>query len=274
MSWRGNESIRDEIHAEAIRDCHDFREPLERPTADEVMPDGAWAFDEEVTACFDDMLARSIPQYEAMRDAVTQLAVRWLRKSFNEHLVPPLLVDLGSSRGEAVRPIVKSGVIADFLLTEVSTPMLDAARASFVGRPQVRVTECDLRDEYPVTRPASVVTAVLTLLFTPLEYRQHIVRSAYESLEPGGALVVVEKLLPDGPTLDRAQTELYYDLKHANGYSREAIAAKRKSLEGVQVCLTDAWNRELLYGAGFAEVDCFWRWMSFAGYVAVKGADR
>ncbi len=34
---------------------------------DVVVPRGAWQFDQEVSAVFDDMLQRSIPQYNAMR---------------------------------------------------------------------------------------------------------------------------------------------------------------------------------------------------------------
>jgi len=65
--------------------------------------------------------------------------------------------------------------------------------------------------------------------------------------------------------------DLYYDLKKSNGYSQEDIDRKRLSLEGVLVPVTAKWNEELLKNAGFSEVDCFWRHLSFAGWVAVKG---
>ena len=38
-------------------------------------PGGAWAFDQDVADCFDDMLARSIPQYVEMRRACYELAL-------------------------------------------------------------------------------------------------------------------------------------------------------------------------------------------------------
>jgi 4-aminobutyrate aminotransferase/(S)-3-amino-2-methylpropionate transaminase len=38
----------------------------------------------------------------------------------------------------------------------------------------------------------------------------------------------------------------------------------------VLVPLTARWNEEALLSAGFREVDSFWRWMNFAGWVAVK----
>jgi tRNA (cmo5U34)-methyltransferase len=42
------------------------------------------------------------------------------------------------------------------------------------------------------------------------------------------------------------------------------------SLEGVLVPVTARWNEELLHQEGFASVDCFWRHLNFAGWVAVK----
>ncbi len=64
--------------------------------------------------------------------------------------------------------------------------------------------------------------------------------------------------------------DIYYDLKAENGYSQDQIERKRLSLEGVLVPVTAHWNEEMLKTAGFVEVDCFWRWMNFAGWVAVK----
>ncbi len=59
-------------------------------------------------------------------------------------------------------------------------------------------------------------------------------------------------------------------MKRCNGYTREEIDRKRLSLEGVRVPLTARWNEELMQQAGFTRIDCFWRWMDFAGWVGVK----
>ena len=47
----------------------------------EHRPQGKWAFDEGVAVCFDDMLERSIPQYDVMRRAVAEVAQRYIRPS-------------------------------------------------------------------------------------------------------------------------------------------------------------------------------------------------
>lgn len=228
-------------------------------------PDGAWKFDESVTQCFEDMLCRSIPQYDTMRQTCFNIACHYRQKETD-------IVDLGCSQGEAIAGLVsKYGGTNRFVGIEVSEPMLTVARNRFAGYPQsiVNIRNLDLRSDYPGVR-ASVTMCILTLQFTPIEYRQQILRRIWQHTLPGGALILVEKVLGATADLDALMVNRYYSLKQDNGYSPEDIDRKRHSLEGVLVPVTARWNEELLRTSGFTEVDCFWRWMNFAGWVAVK----
>ncbi len=150
--------------------------------------------------------------------------------------------------------------------------MAKAAREhlkGWIGCGLAEVRELDLRKEFPPL-PASVVLSVLTIQFTPIEYRQRIIHNVFDSLLPGGAFILVEKILADTDGLDETMVRLYYDLKHQNGYTTEEIDRKRLALEGVLVPVTAAWNEQLLRRAGFDQVDCFWRWCNFAGWLAIK----
>lgn len=241
-------------------------EILQPAGVDRVVPGQKWEFDQGVTAVFENMLHRSIPQYGVMRKACFDMACR--------HVAPKTaIVDLGCSRGDALQPFVdKFGGYNRYVGVEVSDPMLEAARDRFRGYIScgvVDVRKLDLRTDYPKDL-ACVTLSVLTLQFVPIEYRQRILRDAYKNTAHGGCLILVEKVLGATAELDRAMVDLYYDLKHANGYGKDDIERKRLSLEGVLVPVTAAWNEELLKMAGFRQVDCFWRWMNFAGWVAVK----
>jgi DNA (cytosine-5)-methyltransferase 1 len=57
--------------------------------------------------------------------------------------------------------------------------------------------------------------------------------------------------------------------KAEQGYTHEQIARKRLALEGVLVPVTARWNEELLTAAGFRSVECVWRALNFAAWVAV-----
>ena len=41
-------------------------------------------------------------------------------------------------------------------------------------------------------------------------------------------------------------------------------------LEGVLVPITAKWNEQLLGSAGFKKIDCFYRYLNFAGWIAIK----
>jgi len=225
-----------------------------------------WVFDAEVTDAFDDMLKRSIPQYEVMRKAVFDLGCTFVKSGTH-------IVDLGCSRGEALEPFVsRFGAHNRFVGVEISKPMLAASRERFKGYMQcglVDVLDMDLRKEYPPVN-ASVTLAVLTLQFTPIEYRQRILSDIYAHTLPGGALILVEKVLGQDSMIDRAMVSAYRNLKADHGYSQEQIERKAMSLEGVLVPVTSSWNADLLRQAGFMHIDCFWRWMNFAAWIAVR----
>jgi tRNA (cmo5U34)-methyltransferase len=236
-------------------------------TVDRVIPGERWTFDEGVTACFDDMLRRSIPGYSDMRRLVFELGSKFVQ--FKTHIV-----DLGCSRGEAMAPFVKRfGAHNRYVAVETSGSMLEATWERFQGMIDVGIVEVrdeDLRRAYPPAR-ASLTLCVLTLQFIPIEHRPRVLRDAFDATLPGGAFILVEKVLGASESIDAALVLEHLAVKKANGYSTDAIEAKRRSLEHVMVPLTAAWNEQFLKGAGFSQVDCFWRNLNFAGWLAIKG---
>lgn len=240
---------------------------MEEKQIDKVIPESKWTFDKKVTDVFDDMLMRSIPQYDVMRKAVYDLGKRFV-------LPGTCIVDLGCSRGESLAPFVdRFDAIGDrqrFIGVEVSDPMRQAALKRFESNRNVDVIQVDLRTDYPKEINASLTLIVLTLQFIPIEYRHTLLSKIYESTIHGGAVVLVEKVLGNTGLFDKAMVETYYEMKRQNQYSQEQIERKRLSLEGVLVPITARWNEDLLKQTGFKHVDCFWRWMNFAGWIAVK----
>jgi len=220
------------------------------------------------------MLQRSIPQYDVMRETVLHIA--------RDFCCPGMLVvDLGASSGEGIAALVEEETsrdrepLARFVAIERSGPMLNELRRRFAASlgptGVVTVINHDLRRGLPpLNQPVSLVLSILTMQFVPMEYRQQLMQSAYDALAPGGAFVLVEKILGGTAALDELFVRHYLDSKLSNGYSIEEIERKRLSLEGVLVPVTARWNEEMLTHAGFSQIDCFWRWLNFAGWLALK----
>ena len=223
-----------------------------------------WQFDEEVTAIFEDMLERSIPDYYNMRELVHKLTKKYARPN-------TVILDLGCSTGGAIKKAVSELPDNFFIGIEVSEPMRQKAKEIFKGIDRVTILNHDLRNGLPkIGEKVSVILSVLTIQFTPIEYRLNIIKDVYKMLSNGGVFIFVEKVLGETAEIDNTLVELYYNLKGENGYTHEKIQKKRKSLEGVLVPVTSSWNIELLRKSGFQNIDCFWRNLNFAGYIAIK----
>lgn len=232
-----------------------------------VIPNGEkWQFNEDVTAVFDDMLSRSIPDYQGMRNFCEAIGANFITPETE-------IVDIGCSLGRAVEGLVsRFSETNTFALYDVSEPMLARCRRRYetlIEQGRVKVENYDLRQGLKNTN-CSLVLSILTLQFTPLEYRHKIMQSIYNALNDGGAFIFVEKVLGNTSTLDSVLVKEYYKLKSSNLYTQEQIESKRKSLEGVLVPLTAAWNEDLLRQTGFRQIDCFWRQLNFAAWIAIK----
>jgi len=113
---------------------------------DHVLPKGKWEFDAEVTDVFEEMLRRSIPQYDVMRQAVFNIASRYAKDK-------SAIVDLGCSRGDALAPLVERfGAHNRFVGVEVSQAMLEAARKRF----QLLFGATDIEDIMEAVNAAAV----------------------------------------------------------------------------------------------------------------------
>lgn len=229
---------------------------------DNVKKEGKWVFDEEVTNCFSNMLERSIPNYNTMRDLCYIVGRNFIKDNGK-------VSDIGCSNGLASEKFINEHPNTQFILSDVSEPMLNACRERYKDNNNVTILEHDLRNGM-ASQNNNLVIASLTLQFTPIEYRWHILQSIYDSLSDGGALILVEKVLGSTANIDKLLVDEYYNIKRENGYTNELIESKRKSLEGVLVPLTCDFNEHLMRMCGFKEIDCFWRFLNFVGYIAIK----
>lgn len=228
-------------------------------------PAGRWEFDDGVADVFDDMLSRSIPQIEAMREVVIQLAKRIIQPKTD-------IVDLGCAKGDAIIHLLADKRLDNrFVAVEASEAMLRAAQIrlqSVAGEGRLELSNIDLRACYPEVR-ASLTLCILTLQFIPIEHRQRILSKVHATTVPGGGLILVEKVLGESAATNAILTTQYHQHKRDMGYTEDAIEAKRLALEGILVPLTATWNEQLLRSAGFRHVECIWRHLNFCGWLAL-----
>lgn len=250
--------------------------------SDTHVPGTKWEFNEDVAQSFDDMLARSIPSYETMRSLTYQIGMDILKSlpkqtQTNSAYGIKTVLDLGASRGEALAPFAEDPTVGCYAI-EISEPMIAELDDRFSEHENVEVYSDDLRQPHVFECPNTIkfpeqyglILSILTIQFTPIEYRLEIIQNIYDALPKGGAFIFVEKILGSGSKLNKLFVGEYYKMKHANGYTYEDIDRKKAALEGVLVPQTARANEEMLKLAGFKNIDCFYRHLNFAGWVCIK----
>jgi tRNA (cmo5U34)-methyltransferase len=225
--------------------------------------DPTWAFDAGVVEVFDDMIARSIPDYASMRLTVRNFASRHAMRGTT-------VFDLGASLGGAIEQLHYDHPTCQFVAIERAAAMVEKLRKRFAETENVTVAQLDLERWEPEQTIASVVLSVLTLQFMRPQARLRVMRAARDALKQGGVFILVEKVLAETWRMNGVLTAEYELRKEGAGYSRAEIDAKRRSLHGVLVPWTARKNEKALEEAGFRDVECVWRSLNFACWAAIK----
>lgn len=227
---------------------------------------GAWTFrSDAVAAAFDRHVSLSVPEYDGVQALVARLAAWFLVDG-------GVVLDWGCSTGRTIAEVAAANPSrrVRYVGIDESAEMIARARARLGALPdldvELRAVPLAMAPPPPST---CLVLALYSLQFLPPAARLAALREAASGLEAGGALVVVEKVLPADPALAGPFQELLHDEKQAAGYSPAEVAAKARALRGVlRPMAIDEWERALA-AAGF-RVTRFWQHLLFAGWICVR----
>jgi len=224
-------------------------------------------FDERVADVFPDMIQRSVPGYAMMISTIGILAAKYAQA--NSHCY-----DLGCSLG-AVSLAMRQRISqpgCDIIAVDNSQAMIDRGQ-ELLARDRTSTMPVNMvcADLQAIDiENASVVVLNLTLQFIPLIERLALIKRIYQGLNPGGILLLSEKIAFEEPGRQQLQDELHLDFKRANGYSDLEISQKRTALENVLIPETLACHQQRLQEAGFNFSDIWFQCFNFVSLVAIK----
>jgi len=225
-----------------------------------------FVFDQAVVDVFPDMIKRSVPGYETILAHCGELASRYVQA--NSHCY-----DLGCSLGAstvAMRSRIE-GRNAKIIAVDNSSAMLDkcatilASVSSAVSTELVNQDICDT-----VINNASMVVMNFTLQFIPMAERSALLEKIYAGLNPGGCLVISEKLHFEPESLNTLLSDLHHQFKRAQGYSDLEISQKRDSIENVLIPETLDAHIQRLRACGFQSASPWFQCFNFCSLVAIK----
>ncbi len=216
---------------------------------------------------FPDMIARSVPGYASMLAMIEQLTERYATPGSH-------LYDLGCSLGAATRLIqaiappdcVVHAVDNSPAMVERLSDLLEESKSHQSCRVEIHLADiCDIAIER-----ASLIVLNFTLQFIPLSQRASLLENIFNGLDPGGALLLSEKICFENVHQQNLLTQLHQDFKRAHGYSDLEIAQKRTALENRLIPESMDEHCQRLAKVGFAQVVPWFQCFNFASILAVK----
>ena len=225
-----------------------------------------FAFDAQVVEVFPDMISRSVPGYNTIIDTIGRLSQRFVTNDSNVY-------DLGCSLGAATlamrRAITASN--AKIIGIDNSAAMVERCQIhvnAFKGDTPVEISEGNILDA-PIEN-ASMVVLNFTMQFIDPSQRQTLINKIADGLNPGGLLLLSEKITDNNATCNELLIDLHHDFKRANGYSELEIAQKRTALENVMRPDSLETNKDRLQQAGFSHVTPWFQCFNFFSLIAIK----
>lgn len=229
-----------------------------------------FVFDQSVVDVFPDMIQRSVPGYQTIINLCGELAARFVQADSNCY-------DLGCSLGAsslAIRQQIDQPGVS-IIAVDNSPAMLERCQSLLDNQnpvkssaTEVQLVEADICD-IEISN-ASLVVMNFTLQFIPLDKRVALLEKIYAGLNPGGCLVISEKLLFEPESLNQLLTELHHQFKRAQGYSDLEISQKRDSIENVLIPETLDSHINRLKAIGFESASPWFQCFNFASLVAIK----
>lgn len=225
-----------------------------------------FAFDASVAHVFPDMIRRSVPGYGEIIALTGLLAGQYAQSGSR-------IYDLGCSLGASTISMRRRIPHRDCTLVGIdnSQAMLDRARTHIDQEGAGLAVEliCDDVRNADIHQ-ASVVALNFTLQFIDPAERLPLLRRIHAGLQPGGVLILSEKIMFANDREQDFHTDMHLAFKRANGYSELEISQKRTALENVLIPDTLEQHRERLQWAGFPRSECWFQCFNFASLVAFK----
>jgi tRNA (cmo5U34)-methyltransferase len=223
-------------------------------------------FNAAVANVFDDMVVRSVPFYLEFQRMMGEITRDYAKPNTSVY-------DLGCSTGTTFLS-VNAGIdpSVKFVGVDESAEMLEKCKKNLekhkLNRP-FDLVETDLNKHIAIQN-ASVVILCLTLQFVRPINRQRLMQSIFDQMNPGGCIILIEKILGESTEFSRQFIKYYYDMKRRNNYDDMEISQKREALENVLIPYKLTENITMLRDAGFHSCETFFKWHNFAGMVALK----
>ena len=219
---------------------------------------------------FDEHIEKSIRGYSNLLEDVISLSRYFVENDTT-------IVDIGCSTGKLTKAMIEYNLDhcnnASWIGVEIADGFVDDLKKRYEEITKkdktidVEFIMEDIRDfEF---EECSLVTSIFTLQFMPKKDRKEVISNIYKGLHDGGAFIFSEKTICENALVQDMITFNYYDYKR-KAFTTEDIMDKERTLRHMMKPNTWEEISDMLYDAGFSNIQPFWRNHAFVGAVAIK----
>lgn len=225
----------------------------------------SFAFDQQVTDVFTDMIKRSVPGYETLLKSIAMFCMRYAQNNTN-------IYDLGCSLGAVAITAAEATKDKDCHIIGIDTskPMLQKCQNIIENRKLNKKITLHNTDIATLKMSnASVIVSNFTLQFIPKSHRHDVIENIYKGLNSDGVFILSEKFKACNET-DSFLIDHYHAYKKINGYSNKEIQSKRQALQDVLIPDDIEEIKNRLISVGFTKVVKWFQCFNFASFIAIK----
>lgn len=172
---------------------------------------------------------------------------------------PRRVLDLGTGGGALIADVRSISPSAEAYGLDISPPLLAAARMSFAGEKGVHFREHDLTEPLPTGHGRfDLIVSAWVIHHLPDPRKEALYREAFELLEPGGLFCNMDLVALPTAELQRRALAVFASMDDEEDSSDQPAPVETQL----------GWLRD----AGFANVDCYWKWLATAMMVGERPA--
>lgn len=228
----------------------------------------SWSFNKNVSDNFDLHVKQSIPFYYEIINAIAGLSEFFMKEN-------SVIYDLGCSTGNIISSLSKLnlsnyieiyGVDREEHMLKIAETKLKKLKV----KKNIKISFIK-EDVLKLSLKQNNLT-ICSLLFPFLKKKDQIIllKKVYKSLEPGGAIIILDKIKSNNVDFENMFGQLYVDFKKNKKIKNKDIIKKTKSLRSIHTLKTYKETLNMLKNVGFKDVENFFKFINFSGFIGIK----
>jgi tRNA (cmo5U34)-methyltransferase len=213
---------------------------------------------------YDEFIEKVIPYYKDQNRIICSLIPFSKQAHFK-------VLDLGMGTGALSYLIAKNFKNATVHGIDLSDKMVRACQKRFCRLKKRHLFECGDIENIVLNKKYDVVLAGLSIHHLTDKKKQDLFKRIYGSISSKGLLIIRDLIKSESLKIDQRYLQLWCEFECQNGLDANMLS---KTSQDQDIPTSMENHLKWLKRAGFKDVDCVWKYINFALFIACKSKTR